>query len=161
MPDETIYFKNVDDLVVRLTKVFSYLDPNDLRNLLFAIGEFKEGRSIPEDASIYLTDLPLEGLEVLSRNRVSDVLIGGMDKFKKLNYQKKNIPPLIVVKGGIRMIIVYGEMYAIEAYLRNLPARVIVFDIDEQDPFEVFKLNSLNAVFLVPLIEESMGRKNE
>jgi len=159
MPDKKVYFKNFNDLLVKLTKAFSELRPEELRNLLFTLQEFRNNHVIPEDTLIYTTTVPIEGLEVTSEDKVSNILVGGVDKYINLKYQKKYLPPVVIIKGGFRFLIVYGEIFAIEAYIRKHPLKAIVLDLEERDIFEAFKFNDYTAAFLVPLIQDKVKAK--
>jgi hypothetical protein len=158
MDDKVTYFKDYNDVITRLTKAFSDLRPDELRDLLFFLQQFKKDKPIPEDAELYSRVVPLEGLEVQSEEKISTILVGGVDKYIDLKYPKKSLPPVIVVRGGVRNIILYGEIFAIEAYLRKQPIRALVIDIQERDPFEVFKLDELTPRFLVPLIQDKLAK---
>lgn len=156
MLDKKVYFKNFNELLVKLTKAFSELRPEELRNLLFTLTEFKNNHVIPKDILIYTTTVPLEGLEVTSEDKVSNILVGGIDKYITLKYSEKHLPPVVIIKGGFRFLIVYGEIFAIEAYIRKYPLKAIVLDLEERDIFEIFKFNEYTAAFLTPLVQDKI-----
>ena len=159
MNGQDIYFENIDQLLARLKEVFRELEPNELRDLLFFLDAFRQEHPIPKDSSIYVTEVPIEGLEAVSKDRVSEVLVGGIKKFESLKYPDRKIPPVVVLKGEFRQIIVHGELNAVEAYGRKAPLRAVVIDVGDRDPFEVFKLNPYSAVFLVSIIEKRLEDK--
>jgi len=161
MKDERVYFKSYQDLLVNLTKAFSELQAEDLRDMLFFLQEFRKNNTIPEDVIIYSTELPLEGLEVKSKAKASAIFVGGVDKSMKLKYSDKKIPPIVVIKGFYRYLIVYGEMFAIEAYIRKVPIKSIVLDLDERDIFEVFRFDDRTPAFLTALIDQSLNKGKE
>lgn len=157
--DDPKYFENIHELFTKLNEAFPEIEPQDLRDTLFFLDQFRRETPIPLDTEIYVTSMPLVGMEVISEERVSDVLVGGVKKFESLNYSKKSIPPLVVIKGGFRQVILHGELYAIEAHGRNLPIKSIVFDVGERDPFEAFKLKPNLAVFLTSIMERGKEEK--
>lgn len=156
MAYKTIYFDNYNHLLTSLTRAFSDLQPEELRDLLFFLTEFRKEYKIPEDVLIYSQEVPIDALEIKSEEKISEILLGGVDKYIDLNYPKKSLPPVLAVRGENRLIIMYGEMSAIEAYIRKQPLRVLTVDIGERDPFKMFRLNEFAPVFLVPAIEDMM-----
>jgi hypothetical protein len=146
--DEKITFNSLSELMLKLNTSFPDLEPSDLRDTIFLLGQFNGEVPLPEETLFYITDLPLEGLEVISEERVSEVLVGGMAKFETLKYKNRKLPPLVVAKGGFRQVIIHGELYALEAYARSIPLKSIVFDVGDRDPFEAFKLDPTRSVFL-------------
>ncbi len=157
--DNTTNFKDYTDLMTKLTEVFSDLQPEELRDILFFLQEFKKGKIIPEDALFYVTYVFLEALEVVDDKKISEILIDGIEKYTTLNYPKRELPPVVVVKSGFRHFVVYGEVFAIEAYIRRIPLRAIVIDIQDNDAFEIFKFDELKTAFLIPLIQSRMKKK--
>ena len=156
MEDKVTYFQSFQDLLVNLTKAFSKLKADDLRDLLFFLHEFKKNHIVPDDIELYVTELPLEGLEILSEDKASEIFIGGVDKSIKLKYPNKKIPPIVVIKGSYRFLIIYGEIFAIEAYIKQMPIKAIVLDLEERDIFDTFHFNENTPVFLIPLIEKTL-----
>jgi len=159
MNDEITYFNSFQDLLVNLTKAFSQLKADELRDLLFFLQEFSKENLIPDDVEIYVSELPLESLEIQSKDRASAIFVGGVDKSIRLKYSSKRIPPIVVIKGFYRYLIIYGETFAIEAYLKNVPIKAIVLDLEDRDIFETFKFNENTPVFLTPLIEENLEKE--
>ncbi|MBN2016416.1 hypothetical protein JW766_06335 [Candidatus Dojkabacteria bacterium] len=154
MDNQTTYFQNYHDLLIKLTTAFSDLQPEELRDILFFLKDFENNNKIPNDIVIYASTLPIEGLEVTSEDKVSQILVGGIEKYIDLKYPKKSLPPVVVLKGGVRNIIIYGEIFAMEAFIRKTPVKAIVLDLEERDVFEVFELNEMTPKFLVPLVKE-------
>ena len=154
MDDKPILFKNIDEVVLKLTSIFKGLDPNDLRDLVFYMQEFRKNQLLPDNTVFYKTTIPVEALEVSSESTVSEVLVEGFDKYKKLNYSKKDIPPVVAIKEGVRQIIIYGENNAIEAYLKDQDVRAIVLEIENQNIFELFNIDEEEVMFLVPLLQK-------
>lgn len=152
--DEKIPFDSLGELITKLNIAFPDLEPQDLRDTTFFLGQFKGEVPLPEGTSFFITRLPLESLEVISEEKVSEVLVRGMTKFETLRYVDRKLPPLVVAKGGFRQVILHGDLYAVEAIARHIPIKSIVFDVGEEDPFEAFKLNPIRAVFLTSLTEK-------
>ena len=159
MNDDITYFNNFQDLLMNLTKAFSQLKADDLRDLLFFLHEFSKENLIPDDIDIYVSNIPLESLEIQSKDKASAIFIGGVDKSIRLKYSSKKIPPIVIIKGCYRYLIIYGETFAIEAYLKNASIKAIVLDLEERDIFEVFNFNENTPVFLTPLIKENLERE--
>ncbi len=155
MDNQIIYFKKFNNLIAKLTQTFSDLRPEELRNLLFSLQEFNKNNNIPEDTSIYSTTFQAESLEIISKEKISKVLVGGIKKYINM---KKPIPPVIIIKGNYRFLIVSGESYAIESYLRKKPVKAIVFDINDRDIFETFKFDENWVIFLVPIIKQHLEK---
>lgn len=159
MDDKVIHFENIDKLINGLHEVFNDLEATELRDLLFFLDNFRKEHPIPEGVSVYVATVPIGGLEIIAGAKISEVLIAGVKKFLSLGKSERSLPPIVVVKGGLRRIILYGELNAVEAYIRNKPIRGIVFDLEDADPLEFFKLDPRGAAYLVPFIEESMEKE--
>lgn len=154
---EDTYFENYKDLLLRLSEVFDYLQPEELRDMLFFLENFNKDQIVPKDAEIFVGEVPFDGLEISSEDKVPDVLIGGTSKFQQLEKKKEYIAPVVIAKGEVRLLIVYGEMNAIEAYIRKMPLTAIFIDFGKKDIFKTLKLNPDNARLLTPIIEEQLN----
>ncbi len=161
MNDDITYFENYQDLLVNLTKAFSELKAEELRDLLSFLQEFSKNNLMPDDIEIYVTEMPLEGLEIQSKDKASSIFIGGVSKSIDLRYSKKTIPPIVVIKGLFRFLIIYGETFAIEAYIKNTSLKAIVLDLDERDIFETFNFDEKTPVFLTPLIDKMLQKEKK
>ncbi|MBU0976112.1 MAG: hypothetical protein ABIE03_06265 [Patescibacteria group bacterium] len=159
MDNKQLIFQDIDDLIVNLTKAFSAVSPNDLRDLMFFIKEFANSHPMPDDTRISTDYVYPEGLEILNTDKISDVLIQGIEKYKDLNYPKKEIPPVVVLRQGIRSIMIFGEMNAVEAYTREQPLQAIILELDDLDIFETFGIDQRRLVFFVPYLQDQMGKK--
>lgn len=159
MPDDVIYFDNIDQLITKLTDIFKDLDPRELRDVLFFLDHFRKEKLIPADTLVYVTTIPLEGLEVESRDKVSEVIVGGVKKYQSIKAPTKRLPPIVVLKGSIRLVVVHGELTAVEAYAKSISIKAIILDVEDRDPFETFNIDPTRAVFLIPVIEEAMKKE--
>lgn len=154
MNNETVYFKDFDELLLSLNSTFRECDPSELRDLWIHLQSFQKEYVLPDDILIYVTKLPVDGLEVRSGDSISETLVEGTKKYIQLKYTSKSIPPAIIVKGNVRLMIMYGESYAIEAFVQKVPLKAIVFDTEDKDPFEIFNLDPNQAVFLTPILQK-------
>lgn len=155
MNEDIVFLQDYKDLLTRLTVIFDAYRPEDLRDMLFFLIEFQKRYPLPRNTEIYITELEVSSLEVTSDKAVAETLVRGVDKYIKLNLSNKLVPPIIVVKNELRSIIVYGEIFAIESYVRGLPVKSVVFDVGKKDPFKVLNLGNWEAKFLIALIEHS------
>jgi len=155
---ETVYLENYADLVNKIHILFEGVRPEDMRNLFFFLNEFNKEEIVPDDARVYISDMSVEGLEVTTQEKVSSAFIGGTKKYIDLKYPDRSIPPIVVLKGNIRTVIVFGEAYAIEAYMKSNVVRAIVIDIGDGDVFSVFNLDPNRAIFLIPLLQNEMEK---
>lgn len=156
MAEDTIFLQDAEDLMGRLNKLFDNLGPDALREVTFFLREFHKRYPMPKDTVIYVTELPVVSLEVTSHRLITDAMVGGIEKYTELQMKKKTLPPVIVVKGGIRNIIVYGEPFAVEAYVRDVPLRAIVYDVGDRNPFEVLSLGDWESAFVTPLVDKKV-----
>lgn len=154
MEDNLIIYNDYTHLLTQLTEAFSELQPGELRDLLFFLQEFRKEHVIPKDTRYYSLQVPVEGLEVADEDKISEILVEGVSKYEDLKYPEKNLPPVVAVKTRVRQIIVYGEQYAIEAYLRKFSLRAIMIDIGKKNPFEIFNIKEEKTAFLVPIVQE-------
>ncbi|MDD3648109.1 MAG: hypothetical protein PHS44_06460 [Candidatus Dojkabacteria bacterium] len=159
MDNKQTFFEDIDDLIANLTKAFPKVVPNDLRDLMFFIKEFSNSHPMPEDTRVLVDYVYPEGLEILNTDKVSDVLIQGVEKYKSLDNPNREIPPIVVLRQGIRSVMIFGEMNAVEAYTREQPLRAIILELDSLDIFETFGIDQRRLVFFVPYLQEQMRKK--
>jgi hypothetical protein len=157
--DDQIQIKNYHDLLINLSKTFDKLKTEELRDLLFFLSEFEKDHVIPEDIFIYVSQVNIESLEIQSKDKASNITIGGISKYMNIKYSKNELPPIVIVKGAYRYLILYGESYAIEAYFRKTPIKAIVLDLEERDIFETFEIDYTQSVFLLPILENYAKNK--
>jgi hypothetical protein len=155
MNGQIISINSFEELLVKLQEIFETVEPGDLKDLLFFLQDFKVEHPQVEECTISIEELPLEGMEV-NENKISTVLVEGITKYTELHYQKNNLPPVVVLKGNIRELILHGEMNAVEGYVRKMPVKSIILDIGDQDIFEKFKIDPTRVVFLIPAIQRNL-----
>jgi hypothetical protein len=155
---EIIYLKNYTELIDKINELFKDLGSEEVKNMFFFLNEFNKEGIVPDDARLYITEISTESLEVISKNKVSSVFIGGTRKYVELKYPDRAVPPVVVVKGNIRLVIVYGESFAIESYMKQKAVKAIVIDIGDRDVFEVFNIIPEETYFLVPLVQKEMKK---
>jgi hypothetical protein len=161
MNQKIIQFKDYQSLLTELRKGFGGYDPGTIRDMLFFLSEFGKERTFPQHMKIYVADLRLEGLETISPNVITEAFIGGTEKYNQLKGKDSKIPPIVVLKGNVRLIIIYGDVYAIEAYIQKRKIRSVILDIDNDDPFDTFKINPDSAVFIVPQIQSILTNRQQ
>lgn len=157
MKKDTIQFKDYQDLLVNLGRTLPYVHPNTTRDLVFFLQEFGKQVKFPDDTKIYIGDVSLEEIEVTSFEKVSESLLGGAIKSQFLNRGEKGLPPVVVVKGGVRSIMVYGEPVALESYIRKSPLKAIIFEVDDPDPhINVLNIQEWQMGFFLPLVQSEL-----
>ena len=155
MDDQIISINSFEELLLKLQEIFDTVEPGDLKDLLFFLQDFKTEHPQIEECTISIEELPLEGMEV-SENKISTVLVEGITKYIELHYQKNSLPPVVILRGNIREMILHGEMNAVEGYVRKMPVKSIIFDFGDQDIFEKFKIDPTRVVFLIPVIQRNL-----
>lgn len=153
MENKITHYKNINDFLTNINDAFPNIEANDLRDFWITLTDLTKPIDFPEDTFYYTTTLELDSLEVVSEEKISSSLISGIDKYKQLKYSRKSIPPALVVRDGVRELILSGETHAVEAFKRNTDLKAFVIDIGDEDIFHLFGIDPNQPVFLVPLIK--------
>ena len=157
--EKTVIYKSLQDVVANLPKIFPGSDSTDLKDLWGFLQDFQKKYKIPEEIDIYVGTTPVDSLETLSRENISDTLLGNLNKESMFKTSSDSSTPAVIIKGNIRSVIIYGETSVLEAYLNKRDVKAIFIDIGDYDPFTSFQFNQDEAYLVVPLIEELI-RKN-
>lgn len=160
MNNSVIDFKNIDDLLLRLSKVFKNLLPEEVRELTFFLQNFRNEHSLPYNTIIYAMTVDFTGLEVLSEDKISEIKVAGIAKGEKFKVENLVIPPIVVLRGQERLIILFGEDYAIESYARGLKQTAIFLDIDYENPYKLLKIDPYKLRFFEPLVRKYLKKMN-
>lgn len=158
MDQDIVYFQNYEEMLLRLTDVFKDASPNALRDLLFFLKEFSVEHIIPEETIFYATDIAVEGLEITPKEKVSEILVGGIEKYRAVGQQMSSIPPVAVLRSTVRSFVIHGLAHAIEAFVRNLPLYGVVIELEDIDIFEYFKMDEQRSAFLTPLVQQYLKK---
>lgn len=153
MANNITHYNSINDFLTNINDAFPNVDANDLRDFWINLTDLTKPIDFPEDTLYYTDKLDLEGLEVVSEDKISSSLISGIEKYKQLKYSQKSIPPIFVVRGGVRELILYGETHAVEAFKRKAELKAFVIDLGDEDIFEFFNIDPNQPIFLVPLLE--------
>jgi len=146
-------FQDLNDLLSNINNSFPKIEPTALRDIWVFVQEYFKEIEFPEETYYYVDEVYLEGLEILDSNKITETMVEGIAKYSDMKLGTKTIPPAVIVRGNLRLFIVYGETYVLEAYIRKVQLPCIIIDVDYPDPIEVFKIKAENTMFFSARVE--------